>query len=241
MMNHFDVFQEAAGQFASPDDAVGYLNSAKKRYGVSNLSYWFLGDRSEQGARPTWLSTYDQRYVALYMRDIKPTTDPIFEIGFARQLPLDWSEFHGFSATTESMEEMAERYGISRQGISFPITDVQGRGAMFSVNFACTDEEWLEVRGELVSIFHLFGHYFHLRARELVNASRRNTERAVLSPRERDVLLWAAEGKTSWEAAKLLGISHSAARLYMSNAMLKLKATSKTQAVAVALRGEFIN
>ena len=239
-MNHFDVFQEAAGQFSSSGDAVSYLNNAKQRYGVSNLSYWYLGAKHEQGARQTWFSTYDQRYVALYMRDIKPATDPIFEIGFARQTPLDWAEFHGFSETTESMEEMAERYGISRQGISFPIADSDGRSAMFSVNFACTDDEWLGVRGELVSIFHLFAHYFHLRARDVVNAGKA-ANRAALSPRERDVLLWAAEGKTSWEAAKLLGVSHSAARLYMSNAMLKLKATSKTQAVAVALRGDFIN
>lgn len=239
-MNHFDIFQEASEAFSSSGEAVRYLNGNKTRYGVSNLSYWFLGERHEQGSRATWLSTYDQRYVALYMRDIKPSTDPIFDIGFARQMPMDWAEFHGFNQTTESMEEMAQQHGISRQGISFPIRDADACGAMFSVNVDCNDAEWLEVRGEMVSIFHLFAHYFHLRVRDLV-ANKRDVERAALSPRERDVLLWAAEGKTSWEAAKLLGISHSAARLYMSNAMLKLKATSKAQAVALALRGDIIN
>jgi DNA-binding CsgD family transcriptional regulator len=240
MMNHYDIFEEGSAPFGDTAGAVGYLNHMRTRYKVSNLSYWFLGRKQEEGARATWLSTYDQRYVALYMRDIKPASDPIFGIGFARRSPLDWAEFHGFNETTESMEEMAGRHGISRQGISFPIVDADGNGAMFSVNVACTDAEWLEERGDLVCIFHLFAHHFHLRAQDMLNAQL-PVDRGALSQRERDVLLWAAEGKTSWETARLLGISNSAARLYMSNAMNKLKATSKTQAVALALRGEYIN
>ena len=203
-MTHFDIFQESSEAFRSSAEAVAYLNGAKRHHGVSNLSYWFLGEKHEQGARATWLSTYDQRYMALYMRDIKPASDPIFDIGFARQMPLDWAEFHGYSATTESMEEMAGRHGISRQGISFPILDADRSGAMFSVNVDCNDAEWIETRGLIVSTFHLFAHYFHLRVKESV-IRKREFERAMLSPRERDVLLWAAEGKTSWEAAKLLG------------------------------------
>jgi DNA-binding CsgD family transcriptional regulator len=62
-----------------------------------------------------------------------------------------------------------------------------------------------------------------------------------LSPREREVLKWAAEGKTAWETAQLLGVSESAVRLYAGNAMQKLRAKTKTQAVAIAVRNEVLN
>ena len=57
-----------------------------------------------------------------------------------------------------------------------------------------------------------------------------------LSMREKQVLLLAAEGKTAGETAKELKLSESAVRLYTSNALQKLGATNKTQAVAIAFR-----
>jgi DNA-binding CsgD family transcriptional regulator len=240
MMTHFDIFGEAQVPFNSFEESVLYLNLAKSKYRVSNLSYWYLGPNEEQADRSTWLSTYDRRYMALYMRDFKPSGDPVFGIGFERQMPLDWAEFRELNETTESIHDLAAQHGVAKQGISFPIKDVGTGHAMFSVNFECGDDDWQEARGELVNTFHLFAHYFHLRVKDLMNLTR-TAERVHLSPREIDVLHWAAEGKTAWETAKLLGLSHSAARLYMSNAMMKLKATSKTQAVAVAFRNRIIN
>ena len=46
-----------------------------------------------------------------------------------------------------------------------------------------------------------------------------------LSGREREVLLWAAEGKTASETAAILNLSTSAVNLYASRAMLKLRST----------------
>ena len=62
-----------------------------------------------------------------------------------------------------------------------------------------------------------------------------------LSPREREVLQWAAEGKTAWETAQLLRVSESAVNLYASNAMTKLRAKTKTQAVAIAVRNGLLH
>ena len=62
-----------------------------------------------------------------------------------------------------------------------------------------------------------------------------------LSGREREVLMWAAEGKTASETAIILNLSTSAVNLYASRAMLKLQATTKTQAVAIAVREAILN
>jgi DNA-binding CsgD family transcriptional regulator len=61
-----------------------------------------------------------------------------------------------------------------------------------------------------------------------------------LSAREREVLLWAAEGKTASETASILHVSASAVNLYSQRAMSKLQARTKTQAVAIALRNAML-
>jgi DNA-binding CsgD family transcriptional regulator len=232
---HFDIFSEPTQPFASLEESADYLDSAKDKFGVLNLSYWFVGADPARTDALTWLSTYDPGYTKIYMNDYSPRGDPAFGACFRRLLPLDWSEVRNTDDTTRTIHEIASHYGIGKQGISFPIRDPGLGQAMFSVNFDCADSQWIDVRKELVTVFHLFGHFFHLRLKELV-AGQTKKLRPELTPREREVMIWAAEGKTAWETAALLGISERAVRLYSENAMAKLGAHSKAQAVAVAIR-----
>jgi LuxR family quorum sensing-dependent transcriptional regulator len=57
-----------------------------------------------------------------------------------------------------------------------------------------------------------------------------------LSPREREVLKWTADGKTAWEIGEILHISENVVNKFIAHAMSKLDAVSKPQAVANALR-----
>ena len=52
-----------------------------------------------------------------------------------------------------------------------------------------------------------------------------------LSPRERECLLWIAEGKTYWETAMILGLSEHTVRCYLESARHKLGAANNTHAV----------
>jgi len=61
-------------------------------------------------------------------------------------------------------------------------------------------------------------------------------EMPILSRREREVLQWAAEGKTEWEIGQILGLSEHTADKFVRSARLKLAAENRTHAVAQALR-----
>ena len=65
---------------------------------------------------------------------------------------------------------------------------------------------------------------------------RRLPERPGLTPRELEALRWTMEGKTAWEVGQILSITERTAVLHLQNAMRKLGATSKHQAVLKALR-----
>jgi DNA-binding NarL/FixJ family response regulator len=77
-------------------------------------------------------------------------------------------------------------------------------------------------------------------ASELV--SPRSTERLpALSGREREILGLLAHGHSNPDIAKRLFISPETVRTHVRNAMRKLEADTRTQAVALALRYEFID
>lgn len=57
----------------------------------------------------------------------------------------------------------------------------------------------------------------------------------ALTPRERDVLYWAAHGKTDREIGTMLGISVNTVSNHMHNVIRKLVVTNRTHAVALAL------
>lgn len=242
LTSRFDIFNAAQEPFSGEEESASFLRTARDRFGVLNLSYWFLGSSRAVPDRMTWFSTYDQNYTRLYMKEYSPLRDSAFHLCFSRLLPLDWDEVRTTDDTVKDIHQIAERYGIGRHGISIPIRELGVGDAMFSINFDCDDRHWANVRHELVNEVHLFAHYYHQRVKKLIAAQQRPMDEGhELSPREREVLMWAAEGKTASETATILRLSMSAVNLYAARAMSKLRAHTKTQAVAIAVRNSMFN
>ena len=60
-------------------------------------------------------------------------------------------------------------------------------------------------------------------------------QQAEAVAREREILRWAADGKTSWEVSVILNISERTVKFHLTQASLKLNAVNRTAAVAKAL------
>jgi LuxR family quorum sensing-dependent transcriptional regulator len=60
--------------------------------------------------------------------------------------------------------------------------------------------------------------------------------RGALTRREREVLQWISAGKTSWETGSILGVSERAINNVIADAMIKLDAVTRAQAVVNAIR-----
>lgn len=71
--------------------------------------------------------------------------------------------------------------------------------------------------------------------------ARKTTAAIRLSPRERECLQWAADGKTAWETGVILSIAEGSVAKVLASAMRRLECTSKPQAVVKALRLGLIN
>jgi DNA-binding CsgD family transcriptional regulator len=59
---------------------------------------------------------------------------------------------------------------------------------------------------------------------------------SMLSPRQREILALVAAGRTSKEIASELGISERTVNWHLSNAFVRLGASSRAEAVAITIR-----
>ena len=64
---------------------------------------------------------------------------------------------------------------------------------------------------------------------------------ASLSAREKEVLDWLKEGKTSWEISTILNISERTVNFHVTNILQKLQVVNRAQAVAVAIRSGLVS
>lgn len=62
------------------------------------------------------------------------------------------------------------------------------------------------------------------------------TYRSLITPREREVLVWICEGKTSEEIASILGVSCKTIAHHAQSVLEKLEVRNRAQAVAMAYR-----
>jgi DNA-binding CsgD family transcriptional regulator len=70
---------------------------------------------------------------------------------------------------------------------------------------------------------------------------KKNASGPPLSSREKEVLKWAKDGKSSWEISVILSISKDTVKFHIKNIMEKLQAVSRTQAVAIAMESGLIH
>lgn len=63
----------------------------------------------------------------------------------------------------------------------------------------------------------------------------------ALSPREKEVLKWLIEGKSSWDISGILHISKNTVNFHIKNLFQKLEVVNRTQAVSEALRRNIIS
>lgn len=122
----------------------------------------------------------------------------------------------------------------SRAGLAFPVQAERGRTGYFLF----LDPQWQLSREAICDLhmqcFALFRVITSLPVQDLV-------EHPGLSKRELECLKLTANGQTSEEIAKKLGLSVHTANQYLTNSTIKLNAVNRVHAVAKALRLGFID
>ncbi|MDP4003681.1 LuxR family transcriptional regulator [Methylobacterium sp. NEAU K] len=157
--------------------------------------------------------------------------DPIVAQTLQRQTGFAWSDPAlppPTSATAIQIMNEAADFDL-RDGYTVPLTTVEGE--IGGMSFAGSRLELApEHRGMLTLVAsYAFGHALLLRGQPIEKS-------AKLSPRERETLQWAAEGKTDWEIGEIMGISEHGVDSNLRCVRAKLRTRNRAQSVAEGFR-----
>jgi DNA-binding CsgD family transcriptional regulator len=91
------------------------------------------------------------------------------------------------------------------------------------------------------AVLELVTPHLHLALSRVLERERPCASQVALSAREREVMKWLNEGKSSWETSVILGISESTVNFHVYNVLRKLGAANRPQALAMAARSGLLD
>lgn len=162
--------------------------------------------------------------------------DPVMQHCKRGTVPILWDQSTYVRNGVEELWEEQAAFGY-RTGVALAMHMPQGRHFMLGVDRDEALPKEPTALTRIVADLQLFAvHAQDAAIRLFVPPNTLALERPKLTPRELEALRWTMEGKTAWEVGTILGISERTAVLHLQNAMHRLEATNKHQAVLKALR-----
>jgi len=203
--------------------------------GFERFSYQLL--KSPEGPRPNlYLNSYPAEWTKRYVEQNHVSNDMISRFAARVVRPFSWLEVGRFDDLTEDQKSVfneASEFGIKIGG-TVPIHGPGLAKALFTVVSGLPDAEFTKLfaaRRHEVQIMATYAHE-RLMALGMLNPLPSNLK---LTPRELEIMTWAARGKTRWETSEVLSLSQATVKSHLDNACRKLNASNKTHATAVAL------
>lgn len=179
-------------------------------------------------------SGYPEKWWQYYNVSGYQVYDPIVRHCVSHVTPIVWNKWvFAPGGETRIMNE-AREFGLA-SGISFPI---RGSGCEYGLlSLASERDQRLAQRDimENVGRAHLLTCYLHEAVVKLALKKDYAPQKVDLTLREKECLLWAAEGKTSWEIANIIKTSERTVVFHLQNAARKMGVTNRRHAVAKAL------
>lgn len=141
-----------------------------------------------------------------------------------------WSSLSSDSQVQGALQPASERRGVAG---CFKSVDAKMGGSATLIQLQCAGKSSAEEHLLFANFIVLYLHLCFVRwGRDFNSWSARHN----LTSKEKEVLQWVVEGKTSWEIGKILSVSERTVKFHLRNIYSKLNVTNRTQAVTMASR-----
>lgn len=211
-------------------DLINVLDSLSLSFGFSQYRLGLMTPTQHLGRPHLYiLSNCNPDWVEYYRVNKFANKDPILYLSMLQNAPIIWSDIGQYGQLpigSEMVMSKAQEFGLMN-GISFPLRGPHGEFGVFSF---ITDEIKTNVAEHEAYLF--------LMANKVLDAALRiicdKRARAPMTEREIECLFWCAEGKTSADTAIILGLAEVTVNYHLKNAIEKLGATNRSNAVFIA-------
>jgi len=234
----------------STDDLLRVMQGIAEELGF--VSFSFIDNSRPHDLDPFYFGTSGNEWEETYHDNAFVGVDPALRQARRTNKPFLWAEIvreparRGPKSQQSRLMEAALDQGFT-EGLVVPCHFQDSHGRYQSASGVYY---WSQRPANLYGIIkenrwrlHLLMIYFIQRTIDLHDARQTRSMPGFnrlagndLSDRERDVLSWCAQGKTSVEIADILEVSDRSIEVHLKHAMQKLNARNRTAAVALAIR-----
>jgi LuxR family transcriptional regulator, quorum-sensing system regulator SinR len=213
-------------------DVAALIN---ERLGMTNVVYFSPTLRGHSFVNPHIEMTYSSAWEKRYREANYAFVDPIFSRGLSAALPVDWARVPREDKHVRQFFGEAEEHGCGMQGLTIPVRYPNSPiSAIFTITNDMRDAEWLKYKRHIMRDVVLFAHYFHARTYETTVGHNRTVFN--LTRREREVILWASEGKTIDDISVIMNLSKDTVKGHLELIRKKTNALNTTHAVSILFR-----
>jgi DNA-binding CsgD family transcriptional regulator len=172
---------------------------------------------------------YPEPWKAYYIEHGLHRVDPALMIARRSIGPVDWRRLKR-DAGYDQVFRVAHDFGIGSRGVTIPVRGPFGEIGMLSVTRDASDGEWDALVGRSLGELQALAVHIHdaVMGSDVLSRTLRHPS---LSAREREVLQWAAAGKSQADTAEILLISQRTVEVHLGSARAKLHALTTAQAV----------
>lgn len=223
--NSLDQFSQAISQIANDTGFEQYIFRLAPNKHSSMDKAFVLTNHACQ-----WQEVYDEHQYY--------NIDPTIQHSCSSHFPLFWDQNTYSTNEQKVMYLQGKNYGLV-SGLVFPIHGPNGEFGM--MNFATDKQRCEKVKTEIdkaLPVLSMFVCYVFELSKNF--NKKVSTSHIVLTPREKEVMIWCVEGKTSWEISKILDCSESTINFHLSNVRQKFNACSTQLAVIRAVKSGLI-
>lgn len=238
-MADFETFITATNAAQTKHEVFDIFEHALKAYGYDRLCYSLITEHPSLGleAGHGVVRNYAEDWMAHYIAEGYEAIDPVPKHCFATNRPFTWTEvtkLKGLTKKAQTVMDEAREAGLY-DGVAVPIHGVKGE--LSGIGMA-SSTRGVALNPDMLCKIQALCLQFHLAYIGKEQQERQSCEKAgtVLTAREKEILLWAAEGKSDPVIADILGISYSTVRFHLNNIYQKLDANERTFAVVKAIR-----
>lgn len=219
----------------SPTAVVDAMRQALKDFGIDHFCLNSFANPGQRFDEVLLASRLPPGWVEVYIQENYVHYDPSQRHARRTVHPYEWKD-----APYDCEREPKAREFIQRAS-DFKIHN--GLVVPVPSPFGCVGQVFMGGHSPQLSMrhrptLHLMALYAFHRVEQLAG---RRACISTLTTREKEVLAWAARGKTAWEVGEILHISRRTVNAHLQAAALKLGTLNKTQSVAVALREKLIS
>lgn len=238
-MENLETYIELINTSKTPAEAFDHYCGVMKKFGYDRVVYSLMTDHPSLGLsrQHGLVSSYPQHFVDYYNKVGYMDHDPVAQELVKTLKPFFWDDLLQEKKISDLSAQVMNEAGESglHNGLAFSMPGKYGEVTAFGL--ARTDQDMTKTKDySLLASIHLLSIYFHETFRQM----HKSETQADLTPREKEILQWASEGKSDDVISDILNISQNTIRFHWKNIFEKLDANGRVFAVTKALRMEII-